>query len=121
MNRYDYCELWDNTPQELRYLILSSSHARGTPYATHAIIEFLLDHSAELEDPPGEVAQWIDIALESSLFPLEAHDEAWSSYSDKISLVLKRLDWLLGMASADRFERADAEVRRLSLRTRHVR
>ena len=91
---------WNGVPEELRLMCFSQELSSDTHYCTQPILQYLIDHlescgTSPLRAGPPEVLHWVDIAIETSLFPLELYEDEWISYSDQIGQILSRSEKLL--------------------------
>ncbi len=91
---------WKGVPDQLRYMCLADLSGTYDCYCTEAILKYLLDHMNDHDSfihnvTPYDVIRWIDKAFETSLFPLEQHEDAWLDHIDEITQILNRSEELI--------------------------
>ncbi len=91
---------WKGIPEELKLMCLVELRGADRGYCTLPALRFLIDNMYNYESfyfnvTPYDVLKWINVVIESCLFPLEQYEEEWVEYKEEIMKVLQHADSLL--------------------------
>ncbi len=91
---------WRGIPEELRFMCMANIHSTGRGYCTSVILDFLGDFMMECDSfvsgiTPYDVIRSIDVAFETSLFPLETCGNEWKEHIHEIGNLLNRSEQLI--------------------------